>query len=182
MSSILITNQGNALRKNVLTIAQNAWKKIGIKCNTHIFEWAVFLKDFVNTGEFDAVVLAWGGGRSSIQIYFKSGIRVNRVLSKLNFVGYDNPKVDELITQIRQEYHPDRQREMAHQLHRIIYEDQPYTFLYTPLVTRVLDNKIVLVDYNEDGSERYRKIFPTKSGDHVLYFHKWRKLEFAPNF
>ena len=27
-----------------------------MKCNTQYFEWAVFLKDFVNTGDFDAVV------------------------------------------------------------------------------------------------------------------------------
>ncbi|NIM21229.1 MAG: peptide-binding protein, partial [Candidatus Latescibacteria bacterium] len=30
----LITNSGNPLRKNIMTIVQNSWKKIGIKCNT----------------------------------------------------------------------------------------------------------------------------------------------------
>ena len=46
----LITNT-NPQRKNIMTVAQNAWKKIGVKCNTQNFEWAVFLKDFVNKGE-----------------------------------------------------------------------------------------------------------------------------------
>ena len=60
----LITNNGNPIRKNIMIIAQNAWKKIGVKCNTQVFEWAVFLKDFVNTAQFDAVVLGWGMKKS----------------------------------------------------------------------------------------------------------------------
>lgn len=176
----LITNQGNAIRKNIITIAQNAWKKIGIKCNTQIFEWAVFLKDFVNTGEFDAVVLGWSMGIDPdlFQLWHSSQAGPQQ----LNFVGYNNPEADRLIVRIRQEYNRDRQREMTHQLHRIIHEAQPYTFLYAPLSTRVLDKKIVLVDRYEDGTESYRKIFPIKSGDHTFYFHQWRKLEMTPQF
>ena len=176
----LITNSGNPIRKNVMTIAQNAWKKIGIKCNTQYFEWAIFLKDFVNTGEFDAVVLGWSMGIDPdlYQLWHSSQAGPQQ----LNFVGYDNPRADDLIVRIRQEYDRDRQRELAHQLHRLIAEDQPYTFLYTPLGTRVLDKKIVLVENDEHGKERYVKIYPTKTGNEMFHFHKWRKLEFAPNF
>ena len=34
----LITNSGNPVRKNILTIAQESWRKIGVKCNTQLFE------------------------------------------------------------------------------------------------------------------------------------------------
>ena len=47
----LITNNGNPQRKAIATIAQNAWRKIGIDCSVQLFEWAVFLKDFINTGQ-----------------------------------------------------------------------------------------------------------------------------------
>ena len=176
----LITNSGNPIRKNVMTIAQNAWKKIGIKCNTQYFEWAVFLKDFVNTGKFDAVVLGWSMGIDPdlYQIWHSSQAGPQQ----LNFVGYNNPRADDLIVRIRQEYNRDRQREFAHQLHRIIHEDQPYTFLYAPLGTRVLDKKIVIVEKDEQGKEEYEKIYPTKTGNEMFHFHKWRKLEFSPNF
>ena len=176
----LISNNGNDIRKNILSIAQNSWKRIGIKCNTQLFEWAVFLKDFVNTGAFDAVVLGWSMGIDPdlYQIWHSS----QRGPQQLNFVGYANPQADNLIVRIRQEYDRQRQREMAHDLHRLIYNDQPYTFLYAPLSTVVLDKKIVIVDRNPDGSESYRKIVPVKSGDHTYYFHQWRKLEFTPSF
>jgi len=163
-----------------MTIAQNAWKKIGVKCNTQYFEWAVFLKDFVYTGEFDAVVLGWSMGIDPdlYQIWHSSQAGPQQ----LNFVGYMNPRTDDLIVRIRQEYDRERQRDFTHQLHRLIHEDQPYTFLYAPLGTLVLDKKIVLVDRLKDGREKYSKIYPIKSGNITFYFHKWRKLEFTPDF
>ena len=176
----LITNNGNPTRKNIMIIAQNAWKKIGVKCNTQVFEWAVFLKDFVNTAQFDAVVLGWSMGVDPdlFQLWHSSEAGPQQ----LNFVGYNNSKADDLIVRIRQEYDVDRQREMAHQLHQQIHEDQPYTFLYAPLGTKVLDKKIVLVHRGEDGKETYEKIYPTKTGNISFYFNKWRKLEMNPNF
>ena len=176
----LITNSGNPIRKNIMTIVQSAWKKIGVKCNTQYFEWAVFLKDFINTGKFDAVVLGWSMGIDPdlYQIWHSSQAGPQQ----LNFVGYNNAKADELILRIRQEYNRERQRKLAHRLHRLIYQDQPYTFLYAPLGTRVLDKKIVLVGQRPDGTEEYEKIYPTKSGDITFYFNKWRKLEFTPDF
>ncbi len=176
----LITNNGNPIRKNLMTIAQNAWKKIGVKVNTQVFEWAVFLGDFVNTGAFDAVVLGWSMGIDPdlYQIWHSSQAGPQQ----LNFVGYKSQRADELIVRIRQEYNRDRQRQLTHELHRLIHEDQPYTFLYAPLSTRVLDKKIVLVDTGGDGKETYQKIYPTKSGDITFHFHKWRKLEFTPDF
>ena len=176
----LISNNGNLIRSNIMTIAQDAWKKIGVKCHTQVFEWAVFLKDFINTGSFDAVVLGWSMDIDPdlYQIFHSSQAGPQQ----LNFVGYANPEADELIVRIRREYDPARQRVLAHRLHRVIAEDQPYTFLYVGLSTRVLDKKIVLVEREADGDERYEKIYPTKSGTISFYFNKWRKLEFTPAF
>jgi ABC-type transport system substrate-binding protein len=163
-----------------MTIVQNSWKKVGVKCNTQYFEWAVFLKDFINTGDFDATVLGWSMGVDPdiYQIFHSS----QSGPQQLNFVGYNNPQADELILRIRQEYDRERQRELAHQLHQVIAEDQPYTFLFVTLATRVLDKKIVIVERDADGKERYTKIYPTQSGAISFYFNKWRKLEFTPDF
>ena len=100
----------------------------------------------------------------------------------MNFVGYNNPQADEFIVRIRQEYDRDRQRALAHELHRIIHEDQPYTVLYAAKETRILDKKIVIVERQSDGNEQYKKIYPLKSGSIQFYFNKWRKLEHAPAF
>ncbi len=172
----LITNNGNPIRKAIMTIAQNSWRKIGIKCNTQLFEWAVFLEDFVNPGQFDALILGWSMGIDPdlYQIWHSS----QSGPQQLNFVGYKNPQVDNLIVRIRQEYDLTTQRELTHKLHRIIAEDQPYTFLYAGLGTQVLDKKIVVM--NDDGS--YSQITPTKSGNIFFHFNRWKKLELTPTF
>ncbi len=172
----LITNNGNLVRKAVVTIAQNAWRKIGIKCNTQLFEWAVFLEDFVNPGDFDAVVLGWSMGADPdlYQIWHSS----QTGYGQLNFAGYRSPEADELIVAIREEYDAERQRTLTRRLHRVIAADQPYTFLYAPLATRVLDKKIVMV--NPDGT--YSRIPDVKSGDVFYSFNRWRKLDHVPRF
>ena len=176
----LITNNGNPIRKNILTIAQNSWKKLGIKCNTQVFEWAVFLKDFVNALKFDAVILGWSMGIDPdlYQIWHSSQAGPQQ----LNFVGYQNPEADRLIVRIRREYERAKQKVMARKLHRLIAQDQPYTFLYVAKSTQMIDKKIVIVEKQEDGSEKYFKIYPTRDGEIRFYFNKWRKLSFVPNF
>jgi len=176
----LITNSGNPIRKNILTIAQNSWRKLGIKCNTQLFEWAVFLKDFVNTFKYDALVLGWSMGIDPdlFQIWHSSQAGPKQ----LNFVGYENPDVDRLIVRIRKEYDKAKQKRMAHELHRQIAKDQPYTFLYVAKSTQLLDKKIVIVERQPDGSEKYTKIYPTKDGRVNYYFNKWKKLGKVPQF
>jgi ABC-type transport system substrate-binding protein len=174
----LITNSGNMIRKNILTIVQESWRKIGIKCNTQLFEWAVFLKDFVNALKYDALVLGWSMGIDPdlYQIWHSSqaGSR------QLNFVGYKNAEADRLITRIRREYNRTKQISMARELHRMIARDQPYTFLYVAKSTQLLDKKIVIVENGQ--KEQYEKIFPTKDGRIRYYFNKWKKLTTIPNF
>jgi peptide/nickel transport system substrate-binding protein len=175
-----ITNSGNPIRKSILTIVQNYWRKIGIKCNTQVFEWAVFLKDFVNSLKFDALVLGWSMGTDPdlYQLWHSSQAGPKQ----LNFVGYQNPEADRLIVAIRQEYDKAKQIQMTRELHRLIARDQPYTFLYVGKATRLLDKKIVIVERQPDGKEKYVKIYPVKGGDINYYFNKWRKLNFVPQF
>jgi ABC-type transport system substrate-binding protein len=176
----LITNSGNPVRKNIMTIAQNSWQKLGIKCNTQIFEWAVFLKDFVNSLKFDALILGWGTGvdPDMFQIWHSSQAGPQQ----LNFVGYENSDVDRLIVRIRREYDKKNQIEMTHKLHKLIAKDQPYTFLFVKKSTQLLDKKIVIVDRQPDDTEKYSKIYPTKDGSIRFYFNKWKKLPQVPEF
>ncbi|MDM8568641.1 hypothetical protein QUF50_03845, partial [Thiotrichales bacterium HSG1] len=97
---------------------------------------------------------------------------------QLNFVGYKNPQVDKLIVQIRQEYDFATQQNLTHQLHALLADEHPYTFLYAPLSNLVLDKKIVKVE--KDGL--YSKITPTKTGSVFFDFNRWKKLDFTPKW
>jgi ABC-type transport system substrate-binding protein len=169
----LITNHGNETRKAIMTIAQNAWRRLGIKVEALTLEWAVFIKEKVNKADFDAVVLGWAMGLDPdiYQIFHSS----QSGDFQLNFVGYRNPRADELMVRIRQEYDPARQVAMARELHRLIHEEQPYTFLYVGRWTALLDRKIVRLVREEAGRPVYAPIVPTKLGGYTFHFNQWIK-------
>jgi ABC-type transport system substrate-binding protein len=176
----LITNNGNPQRKAIATIAQNAWRKIGIDCRVQLFEWAVFLKDFVNVGKFDAVVLGWNTGIDPdlFQLWHSSQTGPQQ----LNFTGYVSPEADRLIEEIRLEYDPARQRELTHALHRLIAADQPYTFLFAARGTTVVDRKIAMIEPGPDGAPRIVPLRPSPTGQLRYWFTRWKKLEYTPDF
>jgi ABC-type transport system substrate-binding protein len=170
----LITNSGNEIRIAVMAIAQNAWRRLGVKVETLALEWAVFINERIDKADFDAVVLAWGMGLDPdlYQIFHSS----QTGHFQLNFVGYRNPEADDLIVRIRQEYDHHRQVAMARALHRLIAEDQPYTFLYVAKWTALFDRKIVRLVRGPDGSPRYVPIVPTKLGSPKFHFTQWIKV------
>ncbi len=176
----LITNSGNDLRKAVLAIAQDSWRRIGIDVSTDLLEWSVFLQERINKTDFDACVLGWSMGIDPdlYQIWHSSQTGPHQ----LNFVGFNNAEADELIQKIRREYNREKQVEYCHKLHGIIAREQPYTFLYVGKWTAVLDKRIVIAETDEDGNRVYKKIRATKTGDYAFDFNKWIKLPQAPEF
>ena len=177
---IIITNHGNELRKAIMIIAQNSWKKLGIDVRADTVEWAVFLKKYIDVGNFDAVILGWSMGIDPdlYQIWHSSQTGP----FQLNFVGYNNPEADDLIIKIRQEYDRNKQIEYCNKLHETIYRDQPYTFLYVGKWTALMDKKIVISERMTDGKEVIRPITPTKTGNFRFHFNKWIKLSQEPVF
>jgi ABC-type transport system substrate-binding protein len=176
----LITNQGNDIRKAILAIAQNSWRKIGLNVQTDLLEWAVFIKERVNKLDFDALVLGWSMGIEPdlYQIWHSSQAGPYQ----LNFVGFKNREADELIIKIRQEYNRKRQVADCHRLHEIISDEQPYTFLFVRKWTALLDKRIVIMERDANGELIYERIRPTKTGNYTFFFNKWIKLPAVPTF
>jgi ABC-type transport system substrate-binding protein len=169
----LITNSGNPERQAIMVIAQNAWRRLGIKVEVLALEWAVFIRERVNKLDFDAVVLGWSMGLDPdiFQLFHSSQTGPEQ----LNFVGYTNPRADELMVRIRREYDPARQTAMARELHRLIAEDQPYTFLYVRRGLSLLDAKIVRQERRPDGTVAYLPFTPNRLGRIGFHFNEWVK-------
>ena len=135
-SFTLITNNGNEVRRDIATLTQDGLKQLGIEVKVELYEWAVFLKNHINKGDFDAMVLGWslGNGYDQFQIWHSSQANPEQ----LNVVGYKSEKADRLLDDIRQEYNREKIIRMAGDLQQTIYEDQPYLFLYVPEGTSVM--------------------------------------------
>ena len=136
LSFTLLANNGNEVRRDIATLIQDDLKQVGIEVKVEIYEWAVLLKRFVNKGEFDAIVLGWGLGYDFDQYAIWDSSQSHP--EELNFVGYSNPKVDRLLSDLRQEYNRSEIIRMAGELQQTIYDDQPYLFLFVPEGTSVM--------------------------------------------
>lgn len=132
----LVTNNGNAVRNDIATLVQADLKAIGIEVNIEIYEWAVLLKRFVDRREFDAIVLGWalGQGFDQFQIWHSSQAEPER----LNMVGYRSARADRLLESVREEFDRAGIIRMCGELQQLIYDDQPYLFLFVPEGTSVM--------------------------------------------
>ncbi len=132
----LITNNGNVIRSDIATLVQADLKAVGIEVNVEMYEWAVFIKNFVNKNDFDAVVLGWalGQGFDQFQIWHSSQAEPGR----LNMVGYKSVAADRLLNAIREEFDRGKIIAMCGELQQLIYDDQPYLFLFVPEGTSVM--------------------------------------------
>lgn len=133
----LITNNANEVRRDVATLVQADLRKVGISVKIELYEWAVFLSKFINKGDFDAMVLGWSLPQDDFdqfQIWHSSQANPEQ----LNVVGFKNPEVDRLLEEIRQEFDRNRVIELASLLQRVIFEEQPYLFLFVPESTSVM--------------------------------------------
>ena len=169
----LITNSGNEERQAIMVIAQNAWGRLGVKVEILALEWAVFIRERVNKLDFDAVVLGWAMGLDAdiYQIFHSSQAGPQQ----LNFVGFANPRADELMVRIRREYNDARQTAMARELHRLIAREQPYTFLYVRRALTLMDGKIVRMVRRPDGTVEYVPFEPNRLGRINFHFDQWIK-------
>jgi len=126
----LMTNQGNDTRKTCAEIIQRRLKEIGIDVEIRILEWATFLTEFIDKRKYEAIVLGWNLSRDpdNYDIWHSSKQRQG----EFNFVGYENREVDRLLEEGRREFDQQKRKEIYNKIHRLIFEDHPYIFLYVP--------------------------------------------------
>ena len=149
-SFTIITNQGNVQRKKCAEIIQENLKKIGVKVEIRIVEWATFLSEFIDKRKFDAVILGWGGlagDPDPYDIWHSSRTREG----EFNFVSYSNPEVDELLVKARRTFDIEERKKYYHRIHYLIYRDQPYTFLYVPDALIALHKRFRGVELGKAG-------------------------------
>ena len=171
----LITNSGNEERQAIMVIAQNAWRRLGVKVEILALEWAVFIHERVEQARLRRGRPRLGDGprrRTST----RSSTRARPGRSQLNFVGYANPRADELMVRIRREYDDARQTAMARELHRLIAQDQPYTFLYVRRVLALLDGEDRPHGApGRTGRPQYLPFEPNRLGRIRFHFNEWIK-------
>ena len=128
-----------------LTWYQDDAKKAGVGIKLNLIEWNSLIK-LLDERKFEAVRLGWGGGtidNDPKQIWHSD----SRRKGGSNYVGYNNPKVDELIDLARKEFDRDKRRPLLYEVYKLIAEDAPYVFLFN-------DTHIMYMHSKKIGKEK----------------------------
>jgi peptide/nickel transport system substrate-binding protein len=127
LSFEVLTNHGNKEREKSAVIIQRRLQEVGIDVRIRSIEWASFITRFIKTGDFDAVLMGWQLGLEPDQfgIWHSS----QQKPGQFNFIGYSNPKADQLLEQGRREFDPDKRMHIYHQLAEVLYDDSPIVYL-----------------------------------------------------
>ncbi|HOA07253.1 MAG TPA: peptide-binding protein [Spirochaetota bacterium] len=134
------------------TIMKEDFKKSGIEVGIERLEWGSFLKR-VDERNFDALILGWSMPFESdlYQVWHSSQIKDGS-----NHISYSNPELDRLIETVRLELDYKKRTEIYRKIHRIMYEDQPYTFLFCEATLVVLSRRFDNVKVHKTGLD-YRE-------------------------
>jgi peptide/nickel transport system substrate-binding protein len=143
-----MTVSGTPFYERLAKLIKDEMAKVGIELTVDPYEWSVF-QERLNTRSFDAVTLAWGGTveEDPYQIWHSSQIG-NR---GSNYVGFKNAEADSLIEQARRTMDEDKRNELYPRLHRILHEEQPYTFMFTRPFLQLLDRRFENVKVHKLG-------------------------------
>lgn len=126
----IITNQGNDQRIKSGEIIQRRFQEIGVDAKLRVIEWASLLKEFINPGNFDVTIMAWTVpiDPDAYNVWHSSKTGPNG----LNFIGFKNDRVDELLEQGRSTFDQAERKKIYDEFQEILAEEQPYTFLFVP--------------------------------------------------
>jgi peptide/nickel transport system substrate-binding protein len=120
--SILTSQQ--PLRVEICKLLQQNLEQIGVRANVRPVESTVLQQQTLER-KFEAYFGGWGSGTdpdSSENIWATGAPR--------NFVSYSNPEVDRLFAEGRRELDRSKRAVKYARIQEILYEDQPYTWLY----------------------------------------------------
>ena len=120
--TLLTANTPNGIK--VCTLMKECLDKLGVECIVKPTEFTVLTQN-VRDHKFQASFGGWGTGTdpsSSVNIW---GTDEGR-----NYGHYTSPRVDELFDQGMVEFDPSKRAEIYGEIHKILWEDQPYTWLF----------------------------------------------------
>jgi peptide/nickel transport system substrate-binding protein len=128
----------NGMYQNIANYLKDSAAKLGIELIPDPVEWSILITRLTDR-KFEAMIMGWGGAivDDHFQIFHSSQIG-NR---GSNYVGFNNKKADELLEQFRRTLDDNKRIELGRELHRLLFEEQPYTFLFARPMYKILDRR-----------------------------------------
>lgn len=113
-----------------------ALKEIGITCTINGVDLADLSGIFENKN-FEALMMGWSLStppEDPKQLWYTADASSK---GSSNVIGFSNPEIDEIINKLEYEYNIPERIKLYHRFDKILYDEAPYIFLYTPKVALI---------------------------------------------
>ncbi|WP_339682311.1 peptide-binding protein [Gimesia maris] len=120
--SIMTSSQPLSL--SICTLLKENLAQIGVICEVKPTEFTV-MQEKARNHQFQAMFGGWGTGTDP-----DTSINLWKTEAARNYVNYSNPEVDKLFEEGRREFDVEKRAKIYGKIHELLYEDQPYTWLY----------------------------------------------------
>lgn len=144
----MFVTSGSRIGQSFAQLMQQECKKAGIVINIRPFESATFFGK-VFKGEYDGAVLAWRLDNDPDLYDTFHSTQVPPI--GLNHAFYNNPQVDKLLERARVEFDQEKRNDLYHQVHALIHDDSPYTFINSVPEKRPIHKRIGNVVISPNG-------------------------------
>lgn len=125
----LLIEANGAQARTTAEIIQSTWRQIGVRLDITPVQESLMTQR-TRAKDFDAVLRGWSLSwrADPYQTWFSGNAEI---ADTPNIIGYRNEEVDRLVTDLRVTFDRAKQLEIYHRVHELLYEDQPYTFLFS---------------------------------------------------
>ncbi|MEC9443428.1 MAG: ABC transporter substrate-binding protein [Myxococcota bacterium] len=113
-----------------LSIFKEDLRKVGVSMDFSPLDWPTMQKK-MNEKKFDAFTGGWGLSWEIDPYQLWHSSQADEAQGS-NRVAFRNKRADEIIVELRKTFDADKRLELAQEFHRILHEEQPYTFFFSP--------------------------------------------------
>jgi peptide/nickel transport system substrate-binding protein len=142
----ILFNTNSEPRRRIASFLHDAYAKVGIDAQPENAEWSVFQQRLDNR-QYEVAIAALGGALEGDPYEEFDTSQIAK--TGQNIVQFSDPKMDAAIAKARSTVVDDKRMPLWHDVHRMIHEEEPYTYLF---IYKELDF----------ARDRIRGIAPTK--------------------
>jgi peptide/nickel transport system substrate-binding protein len=141
-----IATADSAEFKQIAEIIKKEWESIGAKVNIKVFEFGDLSQNIIKTRKYDALLFGEYIGKDlDLYAFWHSSQRNS---PGLNVAQYVNSKVDKILEDARVIFDNKSRSALYNEFEKIIKEDIPAVFIYSPEYMYILPDKIKGIEFN----------------------------------
>ncbi|MBS3873186.1 MAG: hypothetical protein KGZ92_09455 [Firmicutes bacterium] len=155
LSLRIMTNAGNVIRGDIVSLAESYWRRIGVEVRPEIIEWSVMLDRFSRV-DYDLTLIGWSLGLDPdpFSMFHSSQAERNAagVVPGFNRGQFRNADADRLIEAARATMDIAERRRLYQQLDVILNRELPYIWIFQRTVVTAISNRVQGVQWAPTGS------------------------------